>query len=356
MTTAAFLPTPMDPYICLLWLEIARNTWLEEVDTLYVLLNGDTEKVVAEFLKRKFEEVPNAVVEYIPGMIQHGTSLALMTKKAKEDLVMFVEDDGFIFKKGLVKKYFEIIESGEYDVIGSGRTSSSMEIQRIVAKKCNVDLMVPGDAGVAFWPNFFFAKRVDLLKTDLDFNAKGWSKGDYIKELDWVVEPDSDMARGDTFVWGSIQLRALGLKCLNIPQYHLHPEWEAEKANKVNVWDGQAGWLHAGSLSGSLYGILTDSVGNPLAFRDLPLAPREEGWKLPSYATSKQEKQEFEKRCAFYLLAWDRYRGEPGLDGFAEPYRIAVERVIEQFELDRQSIQLFVEELTRIFKENGALK
>lgn len=350
MTKAAFLPTPLDPYVCLLWLEIAKNTWLDEVDTLYVFLNGDTEKSVADYIKKRFEEVPNAVVEYVPGMIQHGTALALMTKKCKEELIMFIEDDGYIYKKGLVTQMFSFIESGEWDIVGSPRTSSSMDIQKIVAKKCNVDLSGAGDVGCSFWPNFFFAKRADLMRTDLEFNAKGWDKGTYIKEIDWTVEPDGDMVRGDTFVWGSIQLRALGLKCLSVPQYHLHPEWESEKAGKVNVWDGKAGWLHAGSLSGSLYGILTDSVGNALAFRDLHLAPKEEGWKLPSYAVSKQEKQEFEKRCAFYLLAVDRYAGIPELADFEKVYKEAVKRVIEQFELDMDSITNLIKELETIFK------
>lgn len=356
MTKAAILPTPIDPYLCLLWMEISKNTWVSEVDTLYVFLNGDTEKPVADYIKKRFEEIPNAMVEYVPGMIQHGTALALMTKKAKEDLIMFIEDDGYIFKKGLVSQMFSLIESGEYDIVGSPRTSSSMDIQRIVAKKCNVDLSGAGDVGVSFWPNFFFAKRLDLMKTDLEFNAKGWDKGTYIKEIDWTVEPDGDMVRGDTFVWGSIQLRALGLKCHTVPQYHLHPEWESEKAGNVNLWDGTAGWLHAGSLSGSLYGILTDGVGNPLAFRDLPLPPKEVGWRLPSYAVSKQEKQEFEKRCAFYLLAVNRYKEIPELLNFEGAYKEAVERVIEQFELDRQSIKLFMDELLNIFTENGALK
>lgn len=335
---------------------MAKNTWIDEVDTLYVLLNGDTERPIAEYIKSQFQELPNASVEYVPGMIQHGTSLAMMTKKCEEELIMFIEDDGYIFKPGVVSEMFSHIESGDYDIVGSPRVSSSMEIQRVVAKKCNIDLSTPGDTGVAFWPNFFFCKREDLLKTDLDFNAKGWDKGQYIKEIDWTVEPDSDMVRGDTFVWGSIQLRALGLKCLSVPQYHLHPEWKSEKREKVNVWDGKAPWMHAGSLSGSLYGVLTDDVGNALAFRSLPLAPREAGWTLPSYVTTPQERQEFEKRCAFYMLAYERYDNIEELADFRQAYIKAIGRMIDQFGLDGGEILAFKQELENIFKENGALK
>lgn len=356
MTKAAFLPTPCDPYICLLWIAI-NKTWFNEVDTLYVLLNGDTEKPVAEYIQSKFEEIPNAKVEYIPSMIQHGTGLAMMTKKAKEKLVMFIEDDAFIFKKGWVSELFGKIERGDCDGLGSPRTSSSMDLQRAASRALNVDLAGFGDVGVGFWPNFFFCKRADLLTTDLDFNAKGWEKGNYIKEIDWTVEPDEGRTHigADTFVWGSIQLRALGLKFIEIPQYHLHPEWESERNSKVNVFDGKAGWMHAGSLSGSIYGILTDDVGNPLAFRSLPLPPREEGWKLPSYVITEQERQEFEKRVCFYIMALELFDNIPELEDFRKAYIKAVDRVIEQFNLDKGRLYAQKDAYLQLFKENGAL-
>lgn len=340
MSRAAFLPTPCDPFVDILWFKMWRY-WRDEVDKLYVYFNGDVDVSIMQYLVDLFSQDNKITYLRVPNMLQHGTCLSHMTEVSNEDHIMFIEDDGYILKKGTVDEHFKLIESGQFDIVGSPRTSSSMDLQRVCSKKLNVDISGVGDKGVAFWPNFFFVKRADLLRTDLDFNAHQWQQGEYIRELDWYVEAENGKdVRGDTFVWGSIQLRALGLRVKEVKQYHCNPFWDGDYQMNANVFSHQCNWMHAGSLSGSLYGILTDSNGIPLAFKSLKRPPLQEGWRLPAYANTKAEKLEFQRRIAFYLLAWDY--AEDFISKFPEfsnQYKKAIERVCTQYELDTSDIE-----------------
>lgn len=339
---AAFLPTPADPYVCRLWWEMSKN-FINEVDRLYVYINSPIEKPVVNYLLNLFDHQPKIVVTYLDHMTQHGSALAELTKMSTEESVMFIEDDAFVLTPGSVDRAFKRIEKGETDLIGSARMSSSLDIQKAISRRFNVDLSLRGDCGGAFWPNFLFAKREDLLKTDLDFNAHGWKKGEYIKELDWIAEPQDggDIISSDTFVWGSIQLRALGLRVSYTPQYHCNPFWDGDYSGRLNVFESGCPWMHAGSLSGSIYGILKDRNGVSLAYRTLGIPPSPEGWKVEAACSTEGEKKEFQRRIAFYRLALDLFDCEisKAAPEFSQLYREAVERVVTDLALDNSDIE-----------------
>lgn len=351
MSRAVFLPSTLEPYIDQLWLK-NFEMWQDEIDRLYVYFNGDIEKPVVDFLIRKFEKNPKIKVIYHKGMTQHGSALAELTRLATEEYVMWIEEDGYILQKGTVDGHFKMIESGAVDVIGSPRVSSSMDLQQYVSKKYNVDISGTGDKGVGLWPNFFFAKRSDLMRTDMNFNAIRWVKGQYIKEIDWTVEPENgNDIRTDTFVWGAIQLRALGLKIKEVRQFHAFPYWEGDYRSHTNVFSPDANWIHVGSLSGSLNGILTDDGGNPLSTRELNRTPLPSGWKLPDYCNSEAERKEFQRRCAFYLMAYRMFEVESKeIEEFGKLYLKAVNRVIDQYRLDKQDIEQQIQVYSHLLK------
>lgn len=350
---SVFLPSPGDPFISRLSFDTFHQ-FDHRVDEIFVYLNTHIDKAIADYLMDMYEKHPKVRLKFANRMVQHGTALVAMAQESEADTVMFLEDDAYIIDDGrYMERCFAEIESGQWDALGSPRTSSSMDLQRVVSKKFNVDLSKKGDAGVAFWPNFFFCKREDLLRTDLQFNAHSWQRGEYIKEIDWVVEPEGDEPdiRCDTFVWASIQLRALGLRIKDIPQYHSNPHWRSDKREGANIFEPGCPWFHSGSLSGSIYGIMRDDEGKPLALRTLPQVPAlEPGWKLPiEQCQSEGEKMEFQRRCSFYLLAWRRYKDEVPSE-FGQLYIRAVERIIDQFGLDRSDIEHQVVEYQNLMK------
>lgn len=178
----------------------------------------------------------------------HGEALTDMVKNAQGDYLLFCEMDGIIFKPEIVHNYFLMLESGQYDVIGSPRMSCTPNIASIAQKKFGLDYTGLGDKGAGTWPCMLFIRRDLLMQTDLNFSNKGWKKGEQL--FGETLEEDGAM---DTFGWMSLQLRALGAKFLDIPQNHIHPD-DLEKFNEgEGIFHSDVGYIHIGSISGDPY-------------------------------------------------------------------------------------------------------
>ncbi|MBI2095448.1 MAG: hypothetical protein HYT89_04725 [Candidatus Omnitrophica bacterium] len=277
------------------------------------------------------------IISYDDHMLDHGNSLTKLVRDCKEELVMLIEDDAFILKPGRVEACFSQIESGKYDCLGSPRGSCHAKIfERGMEKFGNP--AIGFDAGPNFWPNFFFCKKSDLLKTDMNFCGRTFQKGHYIPALDWAVDENS--AHSDTFVWGSLQMRALGLKIGYIEQYKMHPNDFDECRSKTNCFSGKAGWLHSGNLSGSLHSWLRTEEGYPLAHVagaapvDMNVTPEE--------AKGHGSQDEFERRAAFLLVAYeaavlvDDYRA---IGWFRDVYKKSIDLLITRFQLNPERFE-----------------
>lgn len=181
--------------------------------------------------------------------LSHAEALKQMVLESKADYLLFCELDGIIFTKGIVDRYFSLLEENRYDIIGSVRMSCGREIARIAQERFGLDYTGEGDRGCAFWPNFLFIRREVLLKTDLDFQNHAWKTGDIL--LDRRVNQDD---AGDTMVWLSLQLRELvpQNRILEIPQYHSCPTDIEDYQNKTGIFAPGVPWVHIGSVSGDL--------------------------------------------------------------------------------------------------------
>lgn len=312
---AVFLSAGGDPFIASLVMKLWRERWYEEVDKFYVSYNnhaGVPVGVAQEFIAWCMTE-PKVQIIYHPTGIGNGVPITEMALIAKEDLVMLLEDDGFIFNPKAVDLAFSIIESGAKDAVGSPRGSCGMEVTDAMVKKYGVDLSGYGDRGVNYWPNFFFCKRADLLATDLNMGSKKFGKGEYFKELDHTFVEDNF---GDTFVWADIQMRANGVRFSDTPQFHASPEEIDYFEAKQEKWaDGtQIDWIHGGSLSSGLSGYLSG--------------------RMPDVSTH-QAKLEIETRVAFWTLALDM---TPGYGAFRDVYWQGIQGLIDGVSLSRDRI------------------
>lgn len=303
-----------DPFLSLFVLKLFKERFYDEVDRFYINYNnhsGVPQDVVGEFLSRASQDKKVHII-YHPVGIGNGVPITQGTLLAeKESLIMLLEDDGFIFEPGIVDECFKKIESNETDLLGSPRYAYG-EVADAAQKKYNLDYSGLGDNGFGWWPNFFFCKREDLIKTDLDFGSKEYLRDVYYKELDHTF---SEKCYTDTFTWASIQLRNLGLRSLDIPQNHADPyEIESKHSGAMN-WREPMKWVHGGSLSSGWGGYLNGP--------------------LPD-TSNESAKKEMETRIAFWTICSDIVEG---FDDFKVLYRAGIYNLTNGKSLDEGDIQ-----------------
>ncbi len=315
MTRACFLSAGGDVFIASLVLKLFRERWYSEIDKFYICYNnhaGVPLEVAQEFITKAVAD-PKVHLIYHPRGIGNGMPITEMTKIAQEDLVMLLEDDGFVFESGAVNDAFAIIEKDQADAVGSPRGSCGQEVWDASQKKYGLDYSGYGDVGPNYWPNFFFVKRTDLLRTDLNFASKTWVPGEYSRELDHRFDT---VNHGDTFVWGCVQLRALGLRFHSVPQYHASPNEIEQFERKEDKWaeGAKPRWIHGGSLSAGWGGYLSGQIPD---------------------VSNDSAKQEIESRVAFWTICLGETKG---YSSFSGTYANGIQNLIAKAELSSERI------------------
>lgn len=345
MSRAVLLPFPGDPFLLNYWLNLFDTVWGKETNALYVGLNSPIEEpmvryILARLKKTEYATGVKVVVHRQDMMADHGPTINKLLDLVTEDHVLLIEDDGFIFKPGVVERYFQYLESGQYDIVGGKRGSCAMEILTAAQQKWGLTYEGEGDHGPNFWPNFLLLSKELLLRTDRNFAAKAWHKGDTIVGLDHVVV--GDILYGDTFVNTSLQLRGLipQERILCVPQYHGSPDdLDHARAGKY-LFDGNAPWTHVGSLSSGVGGVLRDEKNRHL---DKRLTDTSEiATALPAaWCTTDAERREWERRIQWWLTFWETAErpSNPEQADFYDAYGRAVQQVIDQYSLAVNSIR-----------------
>lgn len=332
---AAILPFPGDPFLLKYWLHNFSSVWADEIGKLYIICNTPAEQSVVDYIMELCEPYQGKIqLTYFNHHIQHGDAIRLGLEQANEDYVMLIEDDAYIIHKGKVSACFDLIESGAYDIVGSKRGSCHPEILEAARKVYNISYEGEGDQGPNFWPNFFFMERQKLLATDRDYNSRAWVQGEIIAPLNdcAVVAP---VISSDTFVWASLQLRAMisEERIFYVNQYHAHPDDYKHFEARKGIFDGHCPWVHIGSLSSGASGAIMDDQGRSIAKRTceepkgptvLPLA-----W---CDIESDFAKMEWERRVQWWLTFWEQ-RDVDKITEYAQLYKEGLDRIVCQFHL-----------------------
>ena len=316
MSRCVMLSSGGDPFLSLFVLKLFQENWYDEVDRFYINYNnhaGVPTDVVSEFVSRVVKE-PKVHLIYHPNGIGNGMPITEMVKIAKEDLVMLLEDDGWIWTPGKVNWCFQQIESDLTDATGTPRFSCGTEIAEALKVKHNLDYTKYGDCGPSAWPNFFFCKREDLLRTDLNFGSKAFEQETFYKELDYTMEKTE---YADTFCWAFYQMRNNGMRFAEIPQFHVSPtEIQDKVKGELNWYQGQTPyWYHVGSLSAGWNGYLQDRTPD---------------------TSNEGAKMEIESRVAGWQLALDQTEG---FTEFRVEYQKGIDSLIIRAELDPNRVK-----------------
>jgi hypothetical protein len=289
---------------------------------------------MVEYIKTQVENYKygkDITLYYIDHQIEHGHAIDYALERVKEDLVMLIEDDCYIFKPGAVEKCFCYLEGHYYDVVGSKRGSCSTEISETAKNLYGLDYSGAGDQGCNFWPNLFFSSKKLLMETDRNFAARAWQKGETIEALNHIVGRDEVV--GDTFVNTSLQILAKvpQNRIKYVPQYHGYPQDLEDYMRQQNLWDGQAEWVHVGSLSSGVGGALRDDQGRPLSRRTID-PPNTQPMETISFADKKEWERRVQWWLTFYQTAQDTITDEE--QDFYNQYGGAINRLISAFDLN----------------------
>ena len=184
-------------------------------------------------------------------------------------------------------------------------------------------------------------KRSDVEKTDKNFHRRLFEKGEYIEELDWVC-PTEDIGN-DTFVWFSIQMRALGLRFKHVQMPPtVGKEMEDYRRRRRHFAKGVE-WVHVSSLSMMMYASYIDENDIPIGLRRRPYAR-----PVPFTPRVGQDLWNQERKAAWKLMIMERFWEdlEP-IAGFRDLYKEAAERLWRRCELDEGRVK----GLAKVYKE-----
>lgn len=304
---SAFITSSGDPYVLLNCLHYYETVWQDEVDELWIALNTTMEReVMVELIKR----FPKGVkFFYTNQRLGYGTPINHVLDMSPEGKVLLLEDDSIFFKKGVVTKYFDLLD--EYKLIASPRMSCPKSTADYAKKKFGLNYEGWGDKGCSFWPCFLWIDKSLLLSTDRNFNPTKW---------------------GDTFVSTSLQLRELigdQSKILEIPQYHCSPDDFQNKEQGLGIFDGECGYMHLGSLSSGIESYLLDED-------QVPLCDREAGIKAIN-PKPIENTPEMQKRMMWLWNCFDRSRGMMP-EWFEEIYYKSWKRAVEKAGITEESM------------------
>lgn len=175
MSRAVLLGTGAFPPILRLWLETYRK-WQNEVDRLYIAVDNWNVPEARPYFLNLIKEFPNAVI--MENTRAWPDSYADAYKQSKEDNFLILHDDTFVYKEGVVDKYFKIAEQGKVVTQKHEIYSPQDRVNEAITKKYGWNF-----PPYSFLLYFLFISRQNLEKTSLNFNGIGWVKGDNIPLL-----------------------------------------------------------------------------------------------------------------------------------------------------------------------------
>lgn len=336
---AALLPAVGDPFLLHLWMALYNRDWKDEVDRVYVSIdrlgpeNDYTQSVynfVMNFLEQN--EKVTAFRNYSGGVVANYYNLLT---HCKEDLMVWIQEDGFIFEKGIVNRQFEKIEHGIVDIVGTPIMAYSPHFNKQLGPLFGEESLFLMNFGYDVWANFAFMRTNDLrsmVKTVSDLDIQLWKKGIIIDVLG--IAPEEDVSL-DMSIGAMLKLRAQGKKIAIVPQllaYVKHLDYLDSQIGPSGLWERIEGWTHVTCLSQATVACLNKDCSTLL--------------NIPSGAWG----QIFE-RVNWWLLCWELFHDECNeIKEFSDYYKLVIDTAIESCHIDRGVLRSNIDGLKKMMK------
>ena len=160
-----------NPYLAVLQKETYLKYWKDEVDEVLVCVNGRNPEMM-EFISRLWKQ--DDKVKWVfeaPCEMRQGKAFDVLYHLVSGDIVMTIDSDCFIYKKGIVKKFADKIRSEKFDAVGSdGHHVRPHQVAQQIYDRYK---MVRYNPFLAFFRNSILW-RID----DFTFGTRPFKKGD----------------------------------------------------------------------------------------------------------------------------------------------------------------------------------
>ncbi len=257
---AALYLTMGEPYINSIWFEMFKKNAMDDIDMLYIAVDpqrNDIPVANRDYFIKLFSNHPKVTILH-NSHASLQSSLQSLFNNCREKYYVLLQDDCFVTKKHGLVPYFDDIETGYYDIIGTplrNYTPQSFHDQLKKAfggKDADWGYYPFQHIGYSLWQNMVFGKTQDMLDTGAKFDQLSYGGDSFI---DFLGFNTMDSVGLDIFVPEVLKLRMMGKKFGYNDQGFLSRDDLQDYLNQRGVFTGSNAWLHLGTMS-NFYGEL----------------------------------------------------------------------------------------------------
>lgn len=305
-----------DPFVAEFWLRLYEKYWRGEVNKIYTDICYDPELVpepIIKYQRQLFEKYPEITTRWQDSKQIPEISNMQLIPQAEGEVIMLVESDGFIFKKGVVDDCCKQIEEKGYDLCSAPFTIIPEGLSEVVESKGHMRC-------------FMFIRKKLLNQVEIDLMPKHLNRGLKIKGLTDYLDKEYDT---DCFGWVSLQLAALK------PRTY----WTEANLCEPDFWDKSKryekyGWVHVRQMNSSVLGF-GNKFFKGFANNDKKII-RE---MKKALAGGPAAEWQYIKACAFRLLMLETFPDKEVIPTYYNDYRSTLLNIISLFKLDFVKIQ-----------------
>ena len=340
-----------NPFILNLWFK-SYKSWSHLVDYVYISISTNISDEVLNSIKNIFknDQKIKLIFKYKDMLAMHGEIICNALNKIEFGNVVILEDDIFIINPDFLDKNFKMLESNQYDIIGSTKLiSAESDLKDYLKNIFNID--------GGFFPSMLFfnielyKKINEQFKIFLNFNKNLLRFHSEESALfTCTYNPNTNFI----FLKNYILKNAYSDEIATIFGIMLHLysnsilriDWLSHR-HLIDLNAKYNDCIHIGCHGGTsgIYGALRNENNNPV-LGNLNLPPIE---SMFSDCFNITVKPEWERRIGYHLTAYENWNHNT-LDQLKNDYLYGINKFINTFNLSLQSIYKYKSQINSFVK------
>jgi len=186
ISTSLMVSFVSNPFLAVLYHRIYKRVWRDEIGEILVHMNGLNDEA-RDFIASLWENDDKVrCIDNMPAEVRQGEAFNRMFPLARGKVLMTMDSDNFVYQKGIIKEYADLVLSGKHDAVGStGNHAHPSTIAKMLFLKYGVIRLNPY---MSFW-------NMDVVRKirNITFKTFVFSKGEKVDFLDQPMPIDGYM-------------------------------------------------------------------------------------------------------------------------------------------------------------------